>query len=102
MPQGVCVPEAKPEIQVASCGAAVLFKQRCWRTEPGNLQLWEAWLGSYLTKKRLDAWSSQKALGAGKCAKNHGPHSNCTGWDAAVEGSKGEGLFLSSQDVYSL
>lgn len=27
---------------------------------------------------------------------------NCTGWDAAVEGSNGEGIFISSQDVYRL
>lgn len=24
----------------------------------------------------------------GKCAENHGPSFICTGWDAAVEGSK--------------
>lgn len=30
------MPKAKPEIEVASCGAAMLLKQRCWRTGPGN------------------------------------------------------------------
>lgn len=29
MPQGVCMCEAKPEIQVAPSGAPMLFKQKC-------------------------------------------------------------------------
>lgn len=113
MPQGVYVPEAKPELEVASCGAAVLFKQKCWRTKPGNLWCSLGGMARFLLGPKprcwilgakLDAWMLEAArrLLEQETAENCGPHSNCTGWDAAVEGSKGAGVFLSSQDVYSL
>lgn len=85
------MPEAKPEIQVASCGAATLFKQRYWRTGPGNPYCCLGGMARFFLdqKKPLDAWSSWKALGAGRCAKSHDPCSDCAGWDAAVRGEQG-------------
>ena len=63
------MPEAKPEIQVASCGAAMLFKQRCWRTGPDNPYCYLGGIARFLLdqKKPLDAWSSWKALEAEMC-----------------------------------
>lgn len=64
MPRGACMPEAKTEVQDASCGAAMISEQRCWRTGPGNPR---CCLGSrdrfFLdqkkkTKTTLHSWSS--------------------------------------------
>lgn len=57
------MPEAKPEIEVASSDAATLFKQRCWRSGPGNLYCCLGGMTRCLLdqkKKTLDTWSSWK------------------------------------------